>query len=31
MPELKSLAAGGPTGPDNLRRYVESVFAKVGV
>jgi hypothetical protein len=31
IPELKSLVPGGPTGPENLRRYVESVFAKVGV
>ncbi len=31
FPELKSLVPGGPSGPENLRRYVESVFAKVGV
>jgi hypothetical protein len=31
MPELKSLVPGGSAGPENLRRYVESVFARVGV
>ncbi|MFL5342237.1 MAG: hypothetical protein ACJ8F7_18985, partial [Gemmataceae bacterium] len=31
IPELKSLVPGGPAGPENLRRYVESVFAKVDV
>jgi hypothetical protein len=31
IPELKSLVPGGPAGPENLRRYVESVFGKVGV
>ena len=31
IPELKSLVPGGPAGPENLRRYVDSVFAEVGV
>jgi hypothetical protein len=31
IPELKSLVPDAPAGPENLRRYVESVFARVGV
>ena len=31
IPDLKSLVTGGPAGPENLRRYVESVLARVGV
>jgi hypothetical protein len=31
IPELKQLVPGGAAGPENLRRYVESVFAMVGI